>query len=84
MKYQLPDENTPGYLRRDKKRLAFYAARGEDSADALVDWLSEYVIAEDVAQAIMDASKAEIQELIDKLTGIELPDPKELEGIENG
>lgn len=84
MKYNLPDENTPGFLRRDMKRRAFLAAAGEEKVDAMVDWLSEYIEDEDKEQAILDASEAEINELIAKITGVELPDPKGRESTESG
>lgn len=78
MKYKIPDENAPGFIRREIKRQAFLEAQGSEKTAAMVEWLSEYIDDDDPEAAIINASEKEINDLIASITGMELPDPKDL------
>lgn len=83
MKYQIPDENAPGFLRRQKKVQAFLEAEGQDKTQRMIEWLSEYIIGEDKEGILLEASEAEINELM-KAINKEVPDPKAQDNSDGG
>jgi hypothetical protein len=83
MKIRIPDENAPGFLRRERLRLEFLNAAGNSKVNAMVVWLSEYIEDDDKEKALENASEAEISELMDAITGIGA-DPKGSESTEDG
>lgn len=83
MKYQIPDENAPGFIRRERLRLEFLNASGEDKIDKMLAWLSEYITDENKEEALENASEAEINELMRAIRGIGA-DPKDSESTDHG
>ncbi len=67
MKINIPDENAPGYIRRQKKLQAFLSAEEGEKTDRMVEWLADYIEADDPIEELLDASEAEINELMKKI-----------------
>lgn len=82
--FNLPDENTPGFLRRQRKALEFRELLGKDPTPEVIDSLADYLKAfvvkpeDDKAkiEALLDASKAQFNQLLNALAGIEKEDGK--------
>lgn len=77
--FDLPDENSPGFLRRQRKALEFKGLLEKDPTseviDSLADYLKDFVVKpeDDKAkiEALLDASKAQFEQLLNALAGIE-------------
>jgi hypothetical protein len=77
MKFNIPDENAPGFFRRQKKLQAFL--NEPKNTDLMIDWLADFVVADNREQAIemlLDASEKEIDELNEAIAAASGPDPK--------
>ena len=97
-KYKIPDAKTPGYLRREKKRLEFLALGAQvnkkpelypEYQEAMIDWLLEYIVApkdrKAAINALLDASQDEIDDLQTAiLSGEGGADPKASDSSEDG
>lgn len=72
-----PDENTPGYLRRQREALKFVQLlKGDptvDAIDAMVDFLVQFVTEPkeeaEAKEALWDASEAQFNELLSAVIG---------------
>lgn len=72
-----PDENTPGYLRRQREALKFMQLlKGDptvETIDGMVDFLVEYVTEptdrEQAREALWDASEAQFNTLLRSVLG---------------
>lgn len=84
MEIRIPDENAPGHIRRQRKLQAFLNAEGPEKTDLMLDWLADYVVADDPIEALLDASEVEINELMDKIKTAHEPDPKASENSDDG
>ena len=75
--FELPNAQTPGYLRRAKKGLEFKARVKEgidpvvidDMVDFLLDFVSEPEDQGEAREALFDASEEQFTNLIDLVTG---------------
>ena len=75
--FELPNAQTPGYLRRMKKGLEFRAIRAQgvspESIDEMVNYLLEYITEpkdrEEAKETLYDATEDQYNEMIDALTG---------------
>lgn len=76
MKFNIPDENAPGWLRRQKKVQAFLEAKGSEKTDLMIEWLSEYILDDDPENVLLEASEAEINELMTAINDKAGADPK--------
>jgi hypothetical protein len=83
MKIRIPDENAPGFLRREQLRVDYLNAEDKDKIRAMVAWLSEYIADEDPVQALENASEADILDLMQAIRQVGA-DPKGSENTEDG
>ncbi len=76
--FDLPDENTPGFLRRQRRALELRQNLLEDPKPELIDemavFLSPYVSQpedpKEKAEALMDASQAQLTDLLNAIAGL--------------
>lgn len=75
--FELPNAQTPGYLRRAKKGLEFKERMSagidpttiDDMADFLLDFVSEPGDRHEAKEALFDASEEQFSNLMDLVTG---------------
>jgi len=89
MKYQIPDEKAPGFLKRDNARMKWVslseAAKKDKSllgeaSEAMLDWLLLYVTEpadpKEAREALLEISEAEYDEMTDAIFGLGEPEKK--------
>ena len=73
LKFEIPDDNTPGYLRRQKKLVEFLECPDDSSRklELLVDVLLDYVISPaDLAEAeelLWEMSKSDYDNILERI-----------------
>ena len=77
--FNLPDENTPGYLRRQKEALKLQQRIQEklspETVDDIVNFLAPYIAEpkdpKQAKEALWDASKAQFNQLLNSVIGLD-------------
>lgn len=75
--FEAPTKDSPGFLKRLKKAMAFQAAINsqkvdEKTIDDLVDFLAAYIkneTPENAKEILLDASEAQFMEMLQSITG---------------
>ncbi len=94
LRFEIPDGDSPGYLRREQSRLEFFDTYLEldmtEKVPALVEYLKQF-ITEGSADDLLDASAEQIAELVAAFVTGEAPgedesgtDPKADDDSESG
>lgn len=96
-KFEILDENAPGYLKRERKRLEFLEVSAHidsdsecliKSQDAMIEWLLDYItVPEDrneAREALMNASQKEYDQLRKAISKQGKPSPKAQENSGGG
>jgi len=74
--FSLPDENTPGFLKRQRQLMDVQANitanPGPDAIDGLVDFILPFVVTpsdlEDARDLLLDLSQAALTDILEKIT----------------
>lgn len=78
IKFNIPDSNAPGFLRRQKRALEFQQKFKpenmspelvDDIIDFLADFVTEPVKMEDRKEALLDATQEQFEQLIKSIIG---------------
>lgn len=86
--FEAPTKDSPGFLKRLKKAMAFQAAINsqkvdEKTIDDLVDFLAAYIkneTPENAKEILLDASEAQFMEMLQSITGQQTEDDTKKNG----